>query len=166
MIMRQMYVSGLAIDMGTNSPVVVLAETQDEGKRVLPIWIGHAEAAAIAMKLADLSIKRPLTHDLMKLIIDGFDGKVIKVVINDLRDQTFYAQIYVERENSLLTIDARPSDSIALALRCDAPIYVANHVLEADRKKTGLSEEDRAQSLRERLKKINPEDFGKFSFNE
>lgn len=161
--MQQMHVSGLAIDMGTQSPVVILAEAGSEGKRVLPIWIGHAEAAAIAMKLADLTIKRPLTHDLMKLIIDGLDGKVIKVVINDLRDQTFYAQIYVERQNSLLTIDARPSDSIALALRCDAPIYVATHVLEAEKEKTGLSDEDKAQNLRERLKRINPEDFGKFS---
>lgn len=161
--MQRMYISGLAIDTGTNSPVVILAEADNEGKRVLPIWIGHAEAAAIAMKLANVTVKRPLTHDLMKLAIDGLDGKVIKVVINDLRDQTFYAQIYVERENSLLTIDARPSDSIALALRCDAPIYVANHVLDADREKTGLDDEDRAQSLRERLKRINPEDFGKFT---
>lgn len=161
--MRQMHVSGLAIDLGTKSPVVILSESEDEAGHVLPIWIGHAEAAAIAMKLADIDLKRPMTHDLMKLIIDGFDGKVVKVVINDLRDQTFYAQIYVERENSLLTIDARPSDSIALALRCDAPIFVANHVLDSDKEKTGLSDQERAQSLRERLKRINPEDFDKFS---
>lgn len=161
--MFRMRVSGLAIDTSSQIPVVILEEAKDEGNRVLPIWIGHAEAAAIAMKLAGLNPKRPLTHDLMKLIIDGLDGKVSKVVINDLREQTFFAQIYVERENSLLTIDARPSDSIALALRCEVPIYVAKHVLEADREKTGLSDEDRAQNLRERLKKINPEDFGKFS---
>jgi hypothetical protein len=158
-----MCVSGLAIDLGTNSPVVILEEIGDSGRRVLPIWIGHAEATAIAMKLADVNIKRPLTHDLMKLIIEGLDSKVIKVVINDLREQTFFAQIYVERKNSLLTIDARPSDSIALALRCGAPIYVANHVLDADLEDKGLSNEERIQSLRERLKKINPEDFGKFS---
>ena len=160
--MQQMYVSALAIDTGTNTPVVILKETKAKKTRILPIWIGHAEATAIAIKLADLTIKRPQTHDLMKLIVDGLDGKVSKVVINDLKDQTFYAQIYVERKNSLLTIDARPSDSIALALRCDAPIFVVNHVLEADKKKTGLSDKDRAQSLRDRLKKINPEDFGRF----
>jgi bifunctional DNase/RNase len=161
--MLQMYVSGLAIDLGTNSPVVLLEEVENSGKRVLPIWIGHAEATAIAMKLADVNIKRPLTHDLMKLIIEGLDSKVIKVVINDLREQTFFAQIYVERRNSLLTIDARPSDSIALALRCGAPIFVANHLLEANLGENGLSDEERIKSLRERLKKINPEDFGKFS---
>jgi hypothetical protein len=152
--MHRMYVSGLAIDLGTKSPVIILSDSEDDGARVLPIWIGHSEAAAIAMKLADVDLKRPMTHDLMKLIIDGFD---------DLRDQTFYAQIYVERENSLVTIDARPSDSIALALRCDAPIYVANHVLDIDREKSGLDDQDRADDLRERLKRINPEDFGKFS---
>jgi bifunctional DNase/RNase len=161
--MHLMRVSGLAIDLRTQSPVVILEESGDDQKRVLPIWIGHAEATAIAMRLADVNIKRPLTHDLMKLILEGLNSKVIKVVINDLREQTFYAQIYVKRENSLLTIDARPSDSIALALRCDAPIYVASHVLEADLEDKGLSDEDRAKNLRERLKKINPEDFGKFS---
>lgn len=161
--MHRMFVSGLAIDLGTKSPVIILADSEGDDARVLPIWIGHSEAAAIAMKLADVDLKRPMTHDLMKLIIDGFDGKMVKAVINDLRDQTFYAQIYVERENSLVTIDARPSDSIALALRCDAPIYVANHVLDTDREKSGLDDQDRADDLRERLKRINPEDFGKFS---
>jgi bifunctional DNase/RNase len=161
--MHEMFVNGLAWDIGTQSPVVILAEVGQKDARLLPIWIGQAEATAIATRMANFTFKRPMTHDLIKQVIDGFDGKVIKVVINDLRDQTFYAKIYVERENSLLTIDARPSDSIALALRCDAPIYVANHVLEADREKTGLSDEDRAQNLRERLKEIDPEDFGKFS---
>jgi bifunctional DNase/RNase len=161
--MYLMRVSELAIDTSSQIPVVILEQAEDGGNRVLPIWIGHAEAAAIAMKLAGFNAKRPLTHDLMKLIIDGLDGTVKKVIINDLREQTFYAQIYVERENSLLTIDARPSDSIALALRCDAPIYVASHVLEADNEQKGLDDEDRAEKLRERLKKINPEDFGKFS---
>ncbi len=161
--MRRMHVSGLAIDLSTKSPVVILADSEDDDSRVLPIWIGHSEAAAIAMKLADVDLKRPMTHDLMKLIIDGFDSKVVKVVINDLQDQTFYAQIYVERENFLVTIDARPSDSIALALRCDAPIYVASHVLDSDQKSSGLNDEERVNNLRERLKRINPEDFGKFS---
>jgi len=161
--MRQMHVSGLAIDLSTKSPVVILADSEEDNSSVLPIWIGHAEAAAIAMKLADVELKRPMTHDLMKLIIDGFDGKVVKVVINDLQEQTFYAQIYVERENSLVTIDARPSDSIALALRCEAPIYVANHVLDTDRESSGLDDQERVDNLRERLKRINPEDFGKFS---
>jgi bifunctional DNase/RNase len=158
-----MQVSGLAVDLNTKSPVVILADTEGDGSHVLPIWIGHAEAAAIAIKLANVDLKRPMTHDLMKLIVDGFDGKVVKVVINDLREQTFYAQIYVERENFLMTIDARPSDSIALALRCDAPIFVENHVLETDREKSGLDDAERADNLRERLKRINPEDFGKFS---
>jgi bifunctional DNase/RNase len=161
--MQEMYVSALAWDTSTNSPVVILAEVGDGDSRLLPIWIGHAEAAAIATRLAKYDFKRPMTHDLIKLVIDGFDGKVVKVVINDLRDQTFYAQIFVERKNSLVTIDARPSDSIALALRCEAPIYVANHVLDVDKKQTGLDDQERAQKLRERLKKINPEDFGKFS---
>ena len=161
-MMHLVSVSGLAIDMSSNSPVVLLKEA--EGKRVLPIWIGPYEAMAIAMELAGITSKRPLTHDLMKMIISGLGGKITKVEITELKDQTFYARIWIQQDDAIVNIDARPSDSIALALRVKAPIYVASDVfnfhLGAEE-----SEEERARNLRERLKRINPEEFGNFSFS-
>lgn len=160
--MHLVSVSGLAIDMGSNAPVVLLKET--EGKRVLPIWIGPYEAMAIAMELAGITSKRPLTHDLMKMVISGLGGKITKVEITELKDQTFYARIWIQQDDSILNIDARPSDSIALALRVKAPIYVASDVFNLHLG-TEETEEERARNLRERLKRINPEEFGNFSFS-
>ena len=111
--MRQMHVSGLAIDLSTKSPVIILADSEEDNSSVLPIWIGHAEAAAIAMKLADVELKRPMTHDLMKLIIDGFDGKVVKVVINDLQqDAELTVQLSVLRGEKAVS---KQSQKLALA---------------------------------------------------
>ncbi len=161
-MMHLVSVSGLAIDMGSNSPVVLLKEAR--GKRVLPIWIGPYEAMAIAMELAGIGSKRPLTHDLMKMIISGLGGKITKVEITELKEQTFYARIWIQQNDAILNIDARPSDSIALALREKAPIYVASGVFDLH---LGAeeTEEERARNLRERLKRINPEEFGNFSFS-
>ena len=113
--MIQMKVWKLILDGRTDTPVVILQEI--EGKRILPIWIGKAEARAIAMELAKKKFQRPLTHDLMKTIIEGLGGSVRKVTIGDLKDSTFFAQLFIDNDDEIIAIDARPSDSIALALR-------------------------------------------------
>ena len=159
---RKVTVSGLAIDSNNNSPVDLLKESGGTG--ILPIWIGAAEASAIAMELAGLNVKRPLTHDLLRSIIDGLGAKVLKVVVSDLIGQTFHAEIYLEQNKALVKIDARPSDSIALALKTKAPIFVAKKIFAFEEEPTEISEEKRAQELRERLQRINPEDFGNYTF--
>ncbi len=154
-------IHGLALDIASKSPVVIL-EAEDSD-RVLPIWIGHFEAWAIAMELSQLKSKRPLSHDLMAIIIGELAGTLVKVEITELREQTFYARISIETGNGMKEIDARPSDSIALALKTDAPIYV-NAELFNIKKEEGLPEKiNDPQSLKERLRNINPEDFGKYS---
>jgi bifunctional DNase/RNase len=154
-------IQGLALDTDSKSPVVILAT--EDANRVLPIWIGHFEAWAIAMELSRIRSKRPLTHDLISMIITELSGKVARVEVTELKEQTFYAKIYVEVNGGVHEIDARPSDSIALALKTDAPIYV-NAALFNIKKEEGMPEKiNDPQSLKERLRNINPEDFGKYS---
>ncbi len=118
----------ILLDESVKAPVVVLKEKN--GKRILPIWIGQAEAISIAYALEEIATERPLTHDLIKLIIDGFGAKLEKVVINDLRDNTYFARLIFKLNSSVISIDARPSDSIAIALRTKSPIFVARSVME------------------------------------
>ena len=156
-------IDGLALDMTTNSPVVVLAALETD--RVLPIWIGHAEAWGIAMQLSGVEAQRPMTYDLIKSIISSLEAVVSRVEITELREQTFYAQIWLDVNGKQHQIDSRPSDSIAIALKTGARIYV-NEVLF--NLQTGESDAtpnipNDPESLRERLRKINPEDFGKYS---
>ena len=154
-------VNGLALDMTTNSPVVILSTSDSD--RLLPIWIGHYEALAIAMELSGVTSRRPLTHDLLKSVIATLGGKVQKVEVTELKEQTFYAKIYVEMDGSILKIDARPSDSIALALKTKVPLYVAEELFQLKRPdKEGMDLSD-PETLKEKLKRINPEDFGKYS---
>jgi hypothetical protein len=155
--MIQVKINGLALDMTTNSPVVILTSLDSEEK-LLPIWIGHYEAWAIAMELSGIKSKRPLTHDLLKKVINSMGGKIKKVEVTELVNQTFYAKIYVDTKENSLEIDARPSDSIALALKSKVPIYVAEGLFQL--KGSGRKDQE---SLRERLKRLNPEDFGKYS---
>lgn len=163
MKMLEVKIEGLALDMTTNSPVVILAP--DELNKVLPIWIGHAEAWGIAMELSGVKAKRPLTYDLLRDIIGALQATVDRVEITELKEQTFYARIHLSVNGHKYEIDARPSDSIALALKVKAKIFVNEELFN-------ISEEQSQQSstmptdpetLRERLKKINPEDFGKYS---
>ena len=166
MKMVKVKLEGLALDMTTNTPVVILSPEEDD--KVLPIWIGHAEAWAIAMELSGVAAKRPLTHDLMKQAIEALDAKVMRVEITELREQTFYAVVHLTRNGDGRKLDARPSDSIALALKTGCPIFVNAELFETRAKDDTNDQEappmptDR-ESLRERLKKINPEDFGKYS---
>ena len=167
-------VDGLALDMTTNSPVVILSPEGME--KVLPIWIGHAEAWGIAMELSGVKPKRPMTYDLMKSVLSSVDVKIDRVEVTELRDQTFYARIHLTRNGNSYEIDARPSDSIAMALKTGAKIFVNEELFNLDTVQEateGEGDEERPQSpppmttdpesLRERLKKINPEDFGNYS---
>lgn len=161
--MLEVKLEGLALDMTTNTPVVILAPSEID--KVLPIWIGHAEAWAIAMELSGVSPKRPLTHDLIKQMVETLGGRVEKVEITELREQTFYAVIHIACNGETYQIDARPSDSIALALKTGSAIFVNKELFTVDIE----GSPDRPamptdpESLRERLRKINPEDFGKYS---
>ncbi len=150
----------LAMDGRTDTPVVILREIG--GQRILPIWIGLAEARAIAMELAGKRFQRPLTHDLIKTIIMGLDATVRKVVICELKENTFYAKIYLEKGDEIVGIDARPSDSIAIALRTRSPIYVAQQLFENQPVSSEMSEEDQGESLRKYLDDLSPEDFGNY----
>lgn len=159
--------SGLAMDERTKSPVVILQEV--DGKRVLPIWIGQNEANAIALEIAGQKFQRPLTHDLLITVIKGLRASVVKVLISELKENTFYATILLQYDSEVLAVDARPSDSIAVALRARSPIYVSEKLfdggsgekLDADNLRQP-SEKDRAEELRRYLEGLNPEDFGKF----
>lgn len=164
MNMIEVKLDGLALDMTTNTPVVMLSP---EGlDKVLPIWIGHAEAWAIAMELSGVDAKRPLTHDLLKQVIELFSGKVERVEITKLQDQTFFAVIHISVNGKSQFLDARPSDSIALALKTGATIFVNEELfditLEGGTPDMPAMPTD-PETLRERLRKINPEDFGNYS---
>jgi len=163
MKMLEAKIEGLALDMATNSPVVILAPTGLN--KVLPIWIGHAEAWGIAMELSGVKPKRPLTYDLLRDVIGTLSATVEKVEITELREQTFYARIHLSANGEKYEIDARPSDSIALALKVKAKIYVNEELfnLSEDQASAPEAMPTDPESLRERLKKINPEDFGKYS---
>jgi bifunctional DNase/RNase len=170
--MVEVEVLSLAIDEKNQYPVVIL-QTLD-GARRLPIWIGPPEASAIAMEIAGKKFARPLTHDLLVNILKGMQAKVRRVEICDLKQNTFYAKITIEAAGQILSIDARPSDSIALALKTKAKIYAAEELLtdELDRliqtegpaKAPEPSEEERAEQLRRFIENMNPKDFGKYSF--
>ena len=158
--MIEVSVSALAMDKTTGTPVVLLKEVK--GERVLPIWIGPFEADAISRALMGEKFRRPLTHDLIVNIFRGLGVKVLKVEISELKEDTYYAKIYLEKENEFAVIDARPSDSRAIALRAKCPIYVAEEVMEASATEIKIDEEAKKKYLQDYLKRLNPEDFGKY----
>ncbi|TPW16578.1 MAG: hypothetical protein FD129_713 [bacterium] len=159
-------VSGLIVDDASKSPVVILQEL--EGERYLPIWIGPFEAQAIANEIQGKRFPRPLTHDLLYMTVGSLKGTVQRIVISDLKEKTFLASIILERDGELVSLDARPSDSIALAVRAGAPIFVAEKVFagESLERPPGACEptpEESAEELRKRLEGLDPEDFGRFT---
>ena len=156
----EMTVKGLTLDPLTNMPIVILKDTDD--KRVLPIWIGLFEANAIALELEKIPTPRPMTHDLIRDIIGGLDATVNKIVVNDLKNNTFYAVIHIALNGSNVVIDSRPSDAIALALRIDAPIYVSTDVVNKAKSIDMTEESEDTDQLKEWLENLKPEDFGKY----
>ena len=161
---RPMVVSGLTVDPLTNSPIVILKET--DGERTLPIWIGLLEATAIASEMEGIKFSRPMTHDLLKSIMDMIDVEVNKVEVCDLKNNTYYALIHMTHGGKDISIDARPSDALALSLRMNAPIFVAEEVISKSKQIDLTSEPDdtseQGKKWQEILEKLNPEDFGKY----
>lgn len=160
--MLEMKVKGLALDPSTNMPIVILKDLEEE--QALPIWVGIFEANAIALEMESVPTPRPMTHDLIKNILEETEATVLRIVVNDLKDNTFYAEIYLSLNGTEVAIDSRPSDAIALALRVDAPIYVAKKVLDEARSidLTDPSLEDDKEQWKEWLEDLRPEDFGKY----
>ena len=183
-------VQSLGLDRSSNTPVVILKEV--DGERVLPIWIGPGEASAIAMRLAEMDFSRPLTHDLLVSVLGGLGGDVRRVHITKVVDNTYYAELIVHRNGEVISVDARPSDSIAVALRTEAQIFADDGLLERANIEIAESEsgteewvpeeqeqeewqqhaqaeegEDQpsmgAEELKEYLRRLNPEDFGRFT---
>lgn len=156
----KMNIKGLVVDPISKMPIVVLEDLQKQ--RMLPIWIGVFEANAIALKIENISTPRPMTHDLLKSFLEKLGISIEKIVVNDVRDNTFYALIHCRHNNQNLIIDSRPSDAIALALRVDSPIFVEEDVVKkAHSLKFDESLED-SEKLKKWLENLKPEDFGKY----
>jgi len=155
-----MTIKGLMLDPVSNSPIVVLKD--EEEKFFLPIWFGIFEANAIALQLENVATPRPMTHDLLKNMIGELEGRVMRIVINDLRDSTFFAQIRVLTGGKTLEVDARPSDAIALALRTEAPIFVAQAVLDQAQTISPENVEEDEERSKKWLESLDTEDLGKY----
>lgn len=155
----EMKIRGLMMDPVTNMPIVIL---KDSGDTVLPIWVGIYEANAIALEIEKVSTPRPMTHDLIKNVLTGLDTLVHKVVVTELREDTFYAVIWLERDGHIISIDSRPSDALALALRVDCPIFVEEEVLRTSAKATNASDRLSGDELRKWLEGLNDEDLGRY----
>ncbi len=156
----EMKIRGLMMDPVTNMPIVILKETS--GETVLPIWVGIYEANAIALEIEKVTTPRPMTHDLLKNMLVGLDARVHKVVVNELRDDTFFAIIWVERSGQIVSIDSRPSDALALALRVDCPIFVEDEVLKSSRQASAVSDRVSSEELRKWLENLGDEDLGRY----
>lgn len=157
----EMRIRGLMVDPNTNMPIVILKDVNSD--TVLPIWVGLYEAQAIHVEFEKLAPQRPLTHDLTRNLIQYMNGKLERVVITELKDDTFYAVLWLTQGGEPITVDARPSDAIALALRADCPIYVAEPVLAVARlNPSGPPDNPTAKDLREWLESLNDEDLGRY----
>jgi bifunctional DNase/RNase len=161
---RSMVISGLTVDSITNSPIVILKEV--DGDQTLPIWIGLLEATAIASELEGIKFSRPMTHDLLKNMMEMIDVKVVKIEVCDLKDNTYYALVHFKHGQKEMSIDARPSDALALSLRAKAPIFVSEEVInkssQIDLKAEPEDKSEKGKKWQEILENLNPEDFGKY----
>ena len=156
----EMSIKGLMVDPITNTPIVILRDK--DGQRVLPIWVGIFEANAIALQIENVTTPRPMTHDLLRNVIHDLNASVQKIVVCDLQDNTFYALIYLALNGDTLTIDARPSDAIALALRTRAPIFVEESVIDNAKPFDSASDKPDAERLHKWLESLDPDDLGKY----
>ena len=163
-MLKPMVISGLTVDPLTNSPIVLLKEV--EGQRTLPIWIGLLEATAIASELEGIKFSRPMTHDLLKNIMGLMNVKVNRVEVCDLKNNTYFAMIHINHNGKDMSIDARPSDALAISLRMGAPIFVAEDVIkkssQVEIKAEPEDTSEQGKKWQEILEKLNPEDFGKY----
>ena len=157
---REFKIKGLIMDPLTNSPIVILQSV--EKNTLLPIWVGIFEANAIALQIERIDTPRPLTHDLIKNILMQLDANVDKIVVTDLQENTFYAVIHLRMNGDHITIDSRPSDAIALALRTDAPIYVTEEVINNSRNISLEKENLDSEDIKKWLEGLNPDDMGKY----
>ena len=157
-------IKGLMMDPITNAPIVVLREVG--GDALMPIWVGIFEANAIAMQIEKVDMPRPMTHDLLKAVLDHLDIEVTKVVVSELRDNTFYAHIFLRSGDRTITVDSRPSDAIAIALRTDSPIFITDGVLAKSHKPDGApvpsSRQRAAEDIKKWLENLDPDDLGKY----
>ena len=156
----EMKIRGLMVDPVTNTPIIILRDAS--GNSILPIWVGVYEANAIALEIEKVTTPRPMTHDLIKNLLTGVEATVHKVVVSELKDETFYAVIWLEQNGELISVDSRPSDALALALRLDCPIYVEEQVLQSSRSAANISDKVTNEELRRWLESLNDEDLGRY----
>jgi len=156
----EMKIRGLMMDPVTNMPIVVLRDIN--GNTILPIWVGFYEANAIALEIEKVSTPRPMTHDLIKTLLLGLGTGIRKVVVSELKDDTFYAVIWLDKEGELISVDSRPSDALALALRLDCPIFVDDSVLKSSKVSSSATDKINNEELRRWLESLNDEDLGRY----
>jgi hypothetical protein len=156
----EMKIRGLMMDPVTNMPIVVLKDAR--GSAILPIWVGIYEANAIALEIEKVQTPRPMTHDLLRNLLLGLNVHVHKVVVSELKEDTFYALIWMERDGQMMSMDSRPSDALALALRVDCPIYVEETVLKSSKLSSALAEKSQNEELRKWLEGLSDEDLGRY----
>lgn len=156
----EMTIKGLMVDPITNMPIIILRDT--DGQRVLPIWVGVFEANAIALQIENITTPRPMTHDLLRNVIHDLKANIQKIVVSDLRENTFYALIYLTVNGEAMAIDARPSDAIALALRAQAPIFVEDSVIDHAKTVDLAPDKGDSERLQKWLENLDPDDMGKY----
>ncbi len=156
----EMKIRGLMMDPVSNMPIVVLKDVN--GNSILPIWVGIYEANAIALEIEKVSTPRPMTHDLIKILLLGMNAGIRKVVVSELKDDTFYAVIWLEKDGEVISVDSRPSDALALALRLDCPIYVDESVLKSSKAAASVPDKVNNEELRRWLETLNDEDLGRY----
>jgi uncharacterized protein len=156
----EMKIRGLMMDPVTNMPIVILKDIS--GDSVLPIWVGVYEANAIALEIEKVATPRPMTHDLIKNLLLGLNTAVQKVVVSELKEETYYALIWLEQNGQIISIDSRPSDALALALRLDCPIYVEEQVLKTSKVANTAAEKVSNEELKKWLEGLNDEDLGRY----
>jgi len=156
----EMKIRGLMMDPVTQTPIVILKDVS--GGTILPIWVGMYEANAIALEIEKVSTPRPMTHDLIKTLLTGLQADVRKVVVSELRDDTFYAMIWLEKDGEMISVDSRPSDALAIALRTDCPIYVEEQVIRTSKATSSVSDKVTNDELKKWLESLNDEDLGRY----
>jgi uncharacterized protein len=156
----EMTIKGLMVDPITNMPIIILRDR--DGQRVLPIWVGVFEANAIALQMENVTTPRPMTHDLLKNVICDLKADIQKIVVSDLRENTFYALIYLTVNGEPVAVDARPSDAIALALRAQAPIFVEDRVIDHAKTVDFVPDKENSERLQKWLESLDPETMGRY----